>query len=174
MFSHRVLFFIFWCLGCAALSPSTPGQDKVVTASVCDVVKRPGAFDNKLVRLAATLVRNFEISSIRDPVHKDCESLWFTYAGSGPTAYVSFSTGGPAQPRPSVQLNKDKQFREFQKYVDAKMYSRQRESLCIDCPRYEVTAVMIGLVEFAGPGQAFGHMNSFPLQFVLHSIENSS
>jgi hypothetical protein len=44
----------------------------------------------------------------------------------------------------------------------------------MDCPRYEVTAVMVGLVEVAGPGQGFGHMNSFPVQFVLRSIEKTS
>jgi hypothetical protein len=44
----------------------------------------------------------------------------------------------------------------------------------MDCKRYEVTAVMVGLVEFAGPGRGFGHMNGFPVQFVLQSIEQSS
>lgn len=100
--------------------------------------------------------------------------MWFTYPGSGPSAYVSLSTGGPSKPRPSVQLIEDKKFQEFQKYVDAQMYSRQRDSFCMDCRRYEVTAVMIGLVEFAGPGRGFGHMNMFPLQFVLRSIEKTS
>lgn len=162
------------CLGLFAFSHTAAGQDKFVDTTVCDVVKEPAVFDNKLVRLTATLAGNFEISSIRDPVHKDCKSMWFTYPGSGPAAYVSFSTGEPTKPRPSVQLTKDKNFREFQRYVDAKMYSRQPDSLCMDCPRYEVTAVMVGLVEFAGVGRGFGHMNMFPVQFVLHSIEKTT
>jgi hypothetical protein len=162
------------CLGFFAFSHTAEGQDKFVDTTVCDVAKEPAAFDNKLVRLTATLAGNFEISSIRDPVHADCKSMWFTYPGSGPAAYVSFSTGEPSKPRPSLQLTKDKNFQEFQKYVDAKMYSRQRDSLCIDCPRYEVTAVMVGLVEFAGAGRGFGHMNMFPVQFVLHSIEKTT
>ena len=163
------------CLGFLAFSHTAAGQDKFVDTTVCEVAKEPAAFDNKLVRLRATLAGNFEISSIRDPVHSDCESMWFTFPGSGPTAYVSFSTGEPPKPRPSVQLKKDKNFREFQKYTDARMYSRQRDSLCMDCPRYEVTAVMVGLVEFAGgSGRGFGHMNMFPIQFVLHSIEKTT
>ena len=170
----RASFLILCCLAFFAPSHAAAGQDKVATTTVCDVVKEPPVFDNKLVRLTATLSGNFEISSIHDTAHKDCGSMWFTYPGSGPSAYVSFSTGEPAKPRPSVQLIKDKKFNEFQKYVDAKMYARQRDSLCIDCPRYEVTAVMIGLVEFAGPGHGFGHMNSFPVQFVLRSIEKTS
>jgi hypothetical protein len=161
-------------LGFFAFSHAAEGQDKFVDTTVCDVAKEPAAFDNRLVRLTATLAGNFEISSIRDPVHADCKSMWFTYPSSGPAAYVSFSTGEPPKPRPSLQLTKDKNFREFQKYVDAKMYSRQRDSLCMDCPRYEVTAVMVGLVEFAGAGRGFGHMNMFPVQFVLHSIEKTT
>jgi hypothetical protein len=155
-------------------SSHAAAQDKVPTATVCDVVKEPATFDNKFVRLVATLAGNFEISSIRDSAHKDCGSMWFTYAGSGPSAYVSFSAGQPSKPRPSVQLVTDNKFHEFEKFVDAKMYTRHEDSLCMDCPRYEVTAVMVGLVEVAGPGQGFGHMNSFPVQFVLHSIEKTS
>lgn len=165
---------ILCCITFLAFSYAAAGQDKFVTTTVCDVVKEPAAFDNKLVRLTATLAGNFEISSVRDPTDKDCNSIWFTYAGSGPSAYVSLSTGEPKKPRPSVQLIKDKNFQEFQKYVDAKMHPRERDSLCMDCSRYEVTAVMIGLVEFAGPGRGFGHMNMFPVQFVLRSIEKTS
>lgn len=165
---------ILCCIACLSFSYAAAGQDKFITTTVCDVAKEPAAFDSKLVRLTATLAGNFEISSIRDPNDKDCESMWFTYAGSGPSAYVSFSTGERPKPRPLVQLIKDKNFQKFQKYVDAKMYSRQRDSSCMDCPRYKVTAVMIGLVEFAGPGRGFGHMNMFPVQFVLRSIEKTS
>src|SRR5215471_16886508 len=150
------LAFTLSCLALFAFSHAAAGQNKFVDSTVCDVAKEPAAFDNKLVRLTATLAGNFEISAIRDPVHEECNSIWFTYPGSGPEAYVSFSTGEPSKSRPSVPLTKDKHFREFQKYVDAKMYPRQRDSLCIDCSRYEVTAVMIGLMEFAGPERGFG------------------
>jgi hypothetical protein len=37
------------------------GRGKVPTTTVCDVVKEPATFDNKFVRLAATLAGNFEI-----------------------------------------------------------------------------------------------------------------
>jgi hypothetical protein len=165
---------ILCCLGFFAFSHTAAAQDKFVTTTVCDVVKDPAAFDNKSVRLTATLAGNFEISSIRDPIHQDCESMWFTYPGSGPSAYVSFNTGEPSKPRPSVQLTKDKNFQEFQKYIDAKLYPRQRTSVCMGCSRYEVTAVMIGLVEFAGVGRGFGHLNGFPVQFVLRSVEKTT
>jgi hypothetical protein len=174
MLFPRASILLSLCIGTFMHAPFAVGQDKALAATICEVVKNPPDFDNKLVRLRATLAGNFEISAIRDPVDKDCESLWFTYPGSGPDAHLSFNAGGPTQPRPVVHLINDNRFRQFQKYVAAKMYPRQQNSLCIDCVRYEVTAVMVGLVEFAGLGQGFGHMNGFPVQFVLQSIEKTS
>jgi hypothetical protein len=80
----------------------------------------------------------------------------------------------PTQPRPTLTLKKDDAFRRFQALVDAKMYPRARKNLCIGCSRYEVSATMTGLVEFAGPGHGFGHMNGFPVQSVLQSIKETS
>jgi hypothetical protein len=152
-----------------AQAESTP-----LTSTVCEVSKDPSRFDNKFVRLRATLAGNFEISAIRDPGHENCGSLWFTYPGSGPEASVSISSLTPNQARPAVQLQRDEAFRQFQKMVGAKMYPRRRGNICMDCSRYEVTATMTGLVEYAGPGKGFGHMNGFPVQFVLQSVQETS
>lgn len=53
------------------------------------------------------------------------------------------------------------------------MYPRRRDIGCLDCSRYEVTALMIGLVEYAGRGRGFGHMNGFAVQFVLQSVKQT-
>lgn len=174
MLSQRMSLLMSLCLGTAMYAPSAVGQDKPVAATICEVAKDPASFNNKVVRVRATLAGNFEISAIRDPLDKNCPYLWFTYPGSGPEAFVSLNAGGAAQPRPVVHLDQDSRFRQFQKYVDTKMYPRRQNSDCIGCVRYEVTAVMVGLVEFAGTGQGFGHMNGFPVQFVLQSIEKTS
>jgi hypothetical protein len=174
MLFRTISLLTFSTVAVAMHSPFALAQENVISTTVCDVARDPASFDNKFVRIRATLAGNFEISSIREPDSKDCKSLWFTYPGSGPAAYVSLSTGGPTQPRPAVHLNNDRQFHQFQKYVDAKMYPKHQDSICMDCNRYEVTAVMVGLVEFAGSGLGFGHMNAFPAQFVLQSIEQSS
>jgi len=150
------------------------GREKITTATVCDLDQRPAAFDNKWVKLTATLAGNFEVSAILDSVHRDCDSVWFTYPGSGPAASFSISTLTPTQPRPPVRLKLNRQFRRFQNLANARMYPRQERTYCMDCKRYEVTAVMTGLVEFAGPGQGFGHMNGYPIQFVLQSVEHTS
>jgi len=155
--------------------PCVLAKEKVIATTVCDVSKDPSAFDNKFVRLKATLAGNFEMSLIVDPDNEHCRSLWFTYPGGAPATYTSVSIGGPEPPRPSVQLNKDRKFLQFQRYVDAEMYPTHRGWGCTPrCVRYEVTAVMVGLVEFGKPGHQFGHMNAFPAQFVLQSIEQSS
>jgi hypothetical protein len=157
---------------CAA--PSVQAHGKVTDATVCEVAKDPAAFDNKFVRLRATLVEGFEISAIEDPQNRKCGALWFTYPGSGPEAMMSISGLLPTVPRPAVHLKRNHQFKRFQKLADAKMYPRQERALCEGCNRYELTSLMVGLVEFAGPGRGFGHMNSFPVQFVLKSVERTS
>jgi hypothetical protein len=173
-FARQVSSLLFLTIGAVIQAPFALAQDKPVTTTVCDVATDPAAFDNKVVRVRATLAGNFEISAIRDPDRQNCGSLWFTYPGSGPSAMVSMGSLVPTQPRPAVRLQQDEQFRRFQKMVDAKMYPRRRDLDCMDCHRYEVTAVMIGVVEFAGAGHGFGHMNGFKVQFVLQSIEQTS
>jgi hypothetical protein len=153
----------------AAIAQSSPPK-----TTVCEVAKNPGRFDNQIVQLTATLAGNFEISAIRDPDHEECGSLWFTYPGSGPGASVSINSMDPTQPRPSIALQRDDAFRHFQTMVDARMYPRRRKMGCMDCGRYEVTPTMTGLVESAKAGHGFGHMNGFPVQFVLQSILSTS
>src|SRR5215467_3182724 len=88
----------------AIFAPFVVGQNKPIETTVCGVAKQPAAFDNKFVRLKAKVAGHFELSAVRDPVDDDCPSLWFTYPGSGPAAYVSFNTRRPTQARPAVQL----------------------------------------------------------------------
>lgn len=171
----RRLFILLFLANCELiLAPFAPAQDKTITSSVCEVARDPAKFDNKLVRLRATLAGNFEISAIRDPDNNACGSFWFAYPGGGPDAVVSMAERVPTQPRPVVHLKDDHEFRRFRNLVDARMYAREPKMICMDCKRYEVTALMVGLVEFAGTGHGFGHMNAFQVQFVLQSIEQTS
>jgi hypothetical protein len=163
------VLLILGIFGRLARAETTP-----VPSTICEIVRNPDRFDNKLVKLQATLAGNFEISAIHDPAHDDCGSLWFTYAGGGPEASVSINTLTPDAPRPVVQLRRDSAFQHFQDMVSTKMYPRKRGIGCMDCARYEVSATMTGMVEYAGPNKGFGHMNGFPVQFVLQSIEATS
>ncbi len=172
MFAHRRYFLLCFTTGVLVQTLAARAKDKPISTTVCEVTKNPTAFDNKIVRFRATYVGNFEISSIRDPERNDCDRLSFTYPG-GHSLGVSL-TLGPAEPRPTVHLKEDEQFHRFQRLLDANMYARHENMICMDCKRYEVTAIMTGLVEFAGKGLGFGHMNMFSTQFVLQSIERTS
>jgi hypothetical protein len=172
MFAHRRSFLLLLTIGVLVQTPSAHAQDTHISTTVCEVTKYPAAFNNKIVRFRATYVGNFEISSIRDPDRDDCDHLSFTYPG-GNSLGVSLTLGA-TEPRPTVHLKEDEQFHRFQSLLDAKMYPRRKNMGCMDCRRYEVTAIMTGLVEFAGNGLGFGHMNMFSVQFVLQSIERTS
>jgi hypothetical protein len=173
MFAHRRSFLLLLTIGVLVQTLSARAQDKPISTTVCEVTKYPAAFDNKIVHFRATYVGNFEISSIRDPERADCPHLSFTYPGGEHSLGVSL-TLGPAQPRATAHLKQDEEFHRFGRLLDAHMYPRHQDMSCIDCSRYEVTAVMTGLIEFAGKGLGFGHMNMFSIQFVLQSIERTS
>lgn len=40
----------------------------------------------------------------------------------------------------------------------------------MNCHRYEVSATMVGRVDYAGEQMGYGHMNSYKLQFELMSV----
>jgi hypothetical protein len=172
MFALRSTLPLLLTIGVVVQAPSARAHDKAVDTTVCEVAKHPTTFDNKLVRIKAKYVGNFEISSIRDPDRDDCNGLSFTYLG-GHSLGVSLDVE-PTQPRPTVHLKDNEQLHRFQRLLNAKMYPRHEDIFCIDCSRYEVTAIMTGLIEFAGEGLGFGHMNMFSVQFVLQSIEQTS
>src|SRR4029079_147788 len=52
----------------------------------------------------------------------------------------------------------------------ARVYPRERNVGCFDCPRYQVTATMTGRIDSAGRGQGFGHLNAYAAELVLQSV----
>ena len=168
----------FLCLLTVSIGFNTPclgeANPEISGVTICEISRNPSLFDNKIVRIRATLTGNFEISAIRDPGNEECGSLWFTYPGSGPSAFVSFNGLTPMRNRPTIILRRDGRFKHFQKMVSAEMYPKRRGVGCMGCSRYGVSATMVGLVEFAGASGGFGHLNGFPVQFVLQSVEGAS
>jgi hypothetical protein len=133
-------------------------------------MRLPSAFDNKLVRVRATVVSGFEVFGIRDP-EGDCDTIWLTYDEGGPVASVSSGQSTPASQRKPITLIKDRNFKQFQELLNAEMYSRDRGTVCIACNRYEVTATMTGRVDYAGTSLGFGHLNAYHTQFVLQTVD---
>jgi hypothetical protein len=152
-----------------AVAELLPAQTTPVDTTICDIAVHPQDFDGKAVRLRATVLAGFEVFAIRDP-QNDCANIWLSFAGGGPEASLSFGAQTPAMVRPELPLTRDRRFRQFVGLLDAEMYPRERGHLCIACKRYEVTATMIGRIDVAPEGRGFGHLNGYPLQFVLQRI----
>ena len=60
---------------------------QTVQSSVCEVTQSPASFDNKIVRLRATVVSGFEAFGIRDPGDK-CGTICLTYGVWATLNYV--------------------------------------------------------------------------------------
>jgi hypothetical protein len=111
----------------------------------------------------------FEVFAIAAPEGK-CGGMWLAYSEGGPVASTSLSVSRP--PRDPVTILKNRNFKRFQSLLNAEMHPRTRESMCMDCNRYEVSATMIGRVDYAGEQAGYGHMNGYKLQFELMSVSD--
>jgi hypothetical protein len=160
---HLYLIAILTAIGSAKDEPkSVP-----TSTSVCEVTVNPSSFDGKIVSLRATIVSGFEVFAIRAP-EGDCGRLWLAYSEGGPVASTSLAVPRPS--RASVTLLKDGNFKRFQSLLNAEMHPRTRESMCMGCNRYEVSATLVGRVDCAGQQAGYGHMNGYKLQFELVSV----
>lgn len=119
--------------------------------------------------LRATVASGFEVFAIRSP-EDDCGGMWLDYSEGGPTASTSLAVS--RQPRTPVTVLKDRNFKRFQKLLDAEMHPRTRGIMCMDCHRYEVYATMVGRVDYAGEEMGYGHMNGYKLQFEMMSVSD--
>jgi hypothetical protein len=95
--------------------------------------------------------------------------MWLEYSDGGPTASTSFAVVS-REPHVPVTVLKDRNFKRFQSLLKAEMHSRSRDDVCMDCHRYEVSATMIGRVDYAGQQAGYGHMNGYKLQFELMQV----
>lgn len=154
-----------------AAMASAKDEPKIVptSTSVCEVTASPASFDGKFVSLRATVLSGFEVFAIKAP-ERECGGMWLAYGEGGPIASTSLSVSRP--PRDPVTILKDRNFKRFQSLLNAEMHPRTRESMCMACSRYEVSATMIGRVDYAGEGAGYGHMNGYKLQFDLMSVSD--
>ena len=169
-----------------------------VDVAVCDVVKKPQAFNGQIVRIKGTVVAGFDEFVIKDSVDSNCgypvNSIWLDYpAGTkgkaGPAAMLVIEPArnftGKLTPatRAAVTLDKSKDFKQFDSLLAQK--HEKGEDMCLGCTRYEVTATLVGrldsvadatlqrdasgkIVGFGG----FGNMNAYPARLVLESVSD--
>ena len=153
----------------AAQGQTPPGAGQPEAATICGILRRPADFDGRIVTIRATVTSNFEIFAIRDK-EDQCGLVWFTYASAGPAASVSVNVLTPNVQRSELALRRDREFARYERALEARVYPRERGTRCIPCSRYEVTATMTGRIDVAPEGLGFGHLNGFPVQFVLQRV----
>ncbi len=167
-----------------------------VDAAVCDVVKKPQAFDGKIVRIRGTVVAGFDEFVIKDSTDPNCgypvNAIWLDYpvgtkGKAGPAAMLviqpakNFAGKLTTPARAPVTLDKSKEFKQFDSLLAQK--HEKGADMCLGCTRYEVTATLVGrldsvadatlqrdasgkIVGFGG----FGNMNAYPARMVLESV----
>src|SRR5262245_32318043 len=166
--STALLLFI--CLK-VAITARADGRSRMVpiSTSICDVSATPEFFDGKIVSLRATVVSGFEVFAIRS-TDEDCDGMWLEYREGGATTSTSVEVR--REPRAPVTVLNDRNFKRFQSLLNAEMHPRTNFVVCVECHRYEVSAIMVGRVDYAGQQMGYGHMNAYKLKFDLMSVSD--
>ncbi len=169
-----------------------------VDVAVCDVVKKPQAFNGQIVRIKGTVVAGFDEFVIKDSTDSNCgfqvNAIWLAYppgtkGKAGPAAMLEIEparnfTGKYTPPtRAAITLDKSKDFKQFDSLLAQK--HEKGADMCLGCTRYEVAATLVGrldsvadatlqrdssgkIVGFGG----FGNMNAYPARLVLVSVSD--
>ncbi|HVN92068.1 MAG TPA: hypothetical protein VMT38_00155 [Terracidiphilus sp.] len=194
MRNRLILACILLGFGGGAYAQSTAPVD----VAVCDVVKKPEAYNGKIVRIKGVVVAGFDEFVIKDAPDPNCgylvNAIWLDYpAGTkgkaGPAALLTiqparnFSGKYTPPTRAAVTLDKSKDFKQFDSLLAQK--HEKGADMCLGCTRYEVGATLVGrldsvadatlqrdssgkIVGFGG----FGNMNAYPARLVLESVSD--
>jgi len=145
-------------------------NEAIAGTSICEVAANPTSFDGRIVSLRATVVSGFEVFAIKEP-SQDCGGMWLSYSEGGPVASTSFAVSRPK--RAPISVVKDNNYKRFRRLLNAEMHPRSREDICMGFNRYEVSATMVGRVDYAGEQRmGYGHLNGYKLQFELISVSD--
>jgi len=191
----------------ACLTPVNEEESQLVSrqtpieTTVCAILERPAAFNNKMVRIHGYASGNFEYSMLGADGCSD--SLWFIYGnGEGPPNLAVTISGGARSgsedaegklilPVP-VKLVQDSSFHLFQKLMGARAEADERnlKENGNTLTFYRVAATFTGRID-AVPDDVhafhlkrkdtdradflgFGQMGLFDAQFVLQSVEHDA
>jgi hypothetical protein len=159
------LIVVLTSLGEAETKPT----NLATNTSVCEVVSTPEWFNGKVVSLRATVLAGFEVFAIKAP-EEDCGRMWLEYAERDSQA--SSSVAAPRRNNHSMKLVEDTNFKHFQELLRAEMHPKRNFVMCMSCNRYQVSATMVGRIDYAGDHGGFGHMGFYKLQFELVSVSD--
>jgi hypothetical protein len=149
----------------------------LVETTVCEILKEPSAYNNRLVRLRGYVRASFEYSILLDAACPG-NGIWFTFAdGSVPPGLVAMVTGkgtpggadsnGRVTPPIPVRLVKDSNFEELQHYLalSAKGERCAEEPISNSlpaCTTYRVTATFTGRLDGVSKEVHAAHLKRTP------------
>jgi hypothetical protein len=173
---------------------SLPAQ--TVDTTVCEILSNPQSFDGKIVRVKGVAVAGFEEFVIQG---KDCNqsvnAIWLAYpegtkGKAGPIASLRLQLGknNPTVvsnvSRPPVTLDKNKEFKEFDKLLSTQA---KTEGMCLGCVKFTVAGTFVGRLDGtkdAGLSRnadgkvvglsGFGNLNRYSARLVLQSVSEIS
>ena len=169
-------------------------QAQAVDTTVCEILKSPASFNDKIVRIkAATVSAGFDEFVIKgEDCHHHIDAIWLSYpegtkTKSGPLAIVQLQParnfGGTVKPvtRTQVTLDASKDFKQFDALLAAPY---KTNGICLGCAKNDVTATITGRIDAAVPllnrdaeGKiiaiaGFGNLSAYPVRLVLQSVSD--
>ncbi|HWA95720.1 MAG TPA: hypothetical protein VG844_14050 [Terracidiphilus sp.] len=160
--------------------------------TVCDILKNPAAFNNKIVKIKGTVSAGFDSFIVQAPkCGHQVDGIWLQYpegakVKSGPDAVITIQparnfagTFTPAPARTPVTLSVDKEFKKFDSSLADRMHTN---GACLGCARNLVAATLVGRIDAVKPElhrdasgkitaiTGFGNLNRYPVRLVLQSV----
>lgn len=165
---------------------------QVVSTTVCDILKNPVSFNNKMVSIKGTVSVGLDFFVVKDTsCGLNVNAIWISYpekskGKAGPPAVVilqpahNFAGTVRAQNSTPVSLQKDGEFKKFDSLLSD--LHDKGNGLCLGCMENDVTATLVGRIDavantdivrsggkITGIG-GFGNMGGYPARLVLQSV----
>ncbi|HEV2221786.1 MAG TPA: hypothetical protein VGR84_02165 [Candidatus Acidoferrales bacterium] len=176
---------------------------KPVDTTICEILKSPYAFNDKLVRVRGNVSVSSEYSTIDGDTCSDKNGIWFVLGGgSSPPGLVATIAGGAHPgaedaegriiPPFEVRLVRDSNFRKFDRLLRTAVKADERDakSESGEYVFHQVVATFIGRIDGVSPEihafhmkrtptdkldyLGFGQAGQFDAQLVVKSVEGDS
>jgi hypothetical protein len=189
----RTLFYIV--VLCWLLTPLSL-RAQIVDATVCDILSNPQSFDGKTVRVNGVAIAGFEEFAIQGTgCNQVVNAIWLAYpegtkGKAGPAASLRLQLGKNSPVgssnvnRAPVKLDKNKEFKDFDKYLSTQP---KTDGPCLGCVKFTVAATFVGRLDGAKDAglsrdssgkviglSGFGDLNRYTARLVLQSVSELS
>jgi hypothetical protein len=167
---------------------------QVVSTTVCDILKNPVSFNNKMVSIKGTVSVGLDFFEVKDlSCGLNINAIWISYpqkskGKAGPPAVVilqparNFAGTVTASNRIPVSLQKDGEFKKFDSLLsDAHDVGN---GMCLGCINNDVSATLVGRIDAVANAEivrsggkitnigGFGNMGGYPARLVLQSVSD--